>query len=154
MLKAFSVFAVGILLVASAWAQNPCSNEPVKVTVVVILATEEGNHIDKKLTAIAEEVRMKNPTLKSFYLKSMAAKSLSPGEKVSFPSVDNKSVLVMVKHGADKDNRVGLAVTAPNQGEIVYTTSCGKFLPIVTRYQTSKRERLILAVRVQPCKGD
>jgi hypothetical protein len=44
-----------------------------------------------------------------------------------------------------------LAVTPPLQGEIVYGCACGKFLPIITRFQTRDGERLILAVRVEPC---
>jgi hypothetical protein len=70
-----------------------------------------------------------------------------------FELVDGKTVTVVVKQSADKENRVGVAVTAPDQGEIVYRTVCGKFLPIVSRYQTKAGERLILAVRVQPCNG-
>lgn len=126
----------------------------VKVTVVVILASEKGNFVDKQLKAIAEEVQKLNPQLNSFHLKSMTSKSLAPDDKVSFPLIDDRAALVVVKHGADMNNRVGVAITAPNQGEIEYRTVCGKFLPIVTRYHTKTRERLILAVRVQPCLGD
>ena len=57
-----------------------------------------------------------------------------------------------MRHGADSKNRVGLTMKAPLQGEIQYTTCCGKFFPIVTRYQTKDKEVLILAIRVQPCK--
>lgn len=126
----------------------------VKVTVVVILATEEGAKVDKRLKHIAEEIQKLNPSLKSFELKSMTDKSVKPNEKVNFNLVDAKTALVVVKHAADDANKVGLAVTAPGQGEIVYSTICGKFLPIVTRYETKKGERLILAIRVQPCKGE
>ena len=134
----------------------PChdENDPVKVTLVVILASEEGNTIDPRLKDIAAEVRKLNPNLKSFTLKHMENKSLKPGEKVSLKGVENKTVDLVIKHGADKDNRVSLAVVAPSMGEIEYQTVCGKFLPIVTRFQTKNRERLILAIRVQPCRGD
>lgn len=128
--------------------------EKVKVTVVVILAAEEGDFVDKRLKAIAEEVQKLNPQLKSFHLKSMTDKSLTPEEKASFPLVEDRSAALIVKHGADSENRVGVAITAPNQGEIEYRTVCGKFLPIVTRYQTKGKERLILAIRVQPCQGE
>ena len=95
-----------------------------------------------------------NPNLKSFKLKTMTCKSLQPGEKETFPLIDDKTADVIVKHGADKNNKVGLAIIPPDQGEIVYRTVCGKFLPIVTRCQTKCKNRLILAVRVQPCQGD
>jgi len=141
----------------------PCGQAPppeakndakkIKVTIVVILASETGSEVDKQLKGIAEEVRKLNPSLTNFKLKSWEAKSLAPDEKASFKLVDDKTAMVVVKHGADNENRVGLAVTAPGQSEIVYRCACGKFLPIVTRCQTKSNERLILAIRVQPCNG-
>jgi aromatic ring hydroxylase len=143
--------ALALSLISAAFAAAACPNAKVKVTVVVILAKDEGSDVDKRLTEIAKEIQKKDPSLKSFRIKKMMDKSLAADEKASFATVDDKTAQVIVKHGADKDNRVSLAVTAPNQGEIVYETVCGKFLPIVTRYQTKTKERLILAVRVQPC---
>jgi hypothetical protein len=131
-----------------------CPQAKVKVTLVVILATEEGNTVDKRLKNIAEEIQKLNPNLKSFHLRTMTDHSLTPGEKTDLPLVEKQKAVVLVKHGADKDNKVSLAITPPGQDEIVYSTVCGKFLPIVTRYHTKKKERLILAVRVQPCKED
>ena len=154
MAKFLAVCCLFVVL-AGAAAQAPCpGSQKVKVTLVVILATEEGNTVDKKLTAIAEEVKIKQPSLKSFRLKNMASQSLAVNEKSSFPLVDNKSVAITIYHSADKEKRVSLAVVAPDQGEIVYRCVCGKFLPIVTRYQTTGNERLILAIRVQPCKDE
>ena len=128
--------------------------EKVKVTLVVILASEQGNTVDKRLQNIAKEVRELNPNLKSFKLKTMTSRSLAPEEKGAFLCVDDKSTQIIVKHGADPNNRVKLAIIPPDQGEIEYRTVCGKFLPIITRYQTKSKERLILAIRVQPCNGD
>jgi hypothetical protein len=128
--------------------------DPVKVTLVVILASEAGDKIDPRLRDIAAEVQKVHPHLKNFTLKHMESKSLKYAEKVSLPAVENKKVDMVIKHGADKDNRVGIAVTAPSMGEIEYRSVCGKFLPIVTRYQTKSKELLILAIRVQPCRGD
>jgi hypothetical protein len=128
--------------------------DPVKVTVVVILASEEGNTIDPRLKAIAEEVRKKDPNFKSFALKSMEAKSLKPNEKIAWPLMENRKLDMVIKHGADKDNRISLNVTIPNMGEIEYQTVCGKFLPIVTRCKTKAGERIIVAIRVQPCRGE
>jgi hypothetical protein len=125
----------------------------VKVTVVTILATEKGDEVDKRLKGIAAEVQRLNPQLKGFKLVSMASKSLAVDEMSSFPLVDEQTAQVVIRHCADASNRVSLAVTPPRQGEITYRAACGKFLPIVTRYQTRDNERLILAVRVQPCNG-
>jgi hypothetical protein len=150
--------SLALVLACSWWAPlHACDGERVKVTLVVILASEEGSTVDPRLKAIAAEVRKLNPNLKSFRLKTMTSKSLDADEKASFPLFDGKMAQLTVKHCADKDNRVVLAITAPHQGEIVYRTVCGKFLPIVTRCQThgdQPRERLILAIRVQPCQGD
>lgn len=147
-----SAMALGVFsLAGSACGPKPAN---VKVTVVVILASEEGTTVDKRLTHIAAEIKKLKPELKSFELKSMIDRSVPPGDKVRFDLVDDQKVLIVVKHGADDSNKVGLAVTAPNQGEIVYSTVCGKFLPIVTRYETKMKRRLILAIRVQPCKGE
>lgn len=153
MTKAVALLSLVVVLAASP-AQDPCPGQRVRVTLVIILASEQGDTVDEKLTAIADEVRIKNPNLKSFHLKSMATRSLAPNEKTIIELVDNKSVAITVKHGADKEKWISLAVTAPDQGEIVYRSVCDKFLPIVTRYRTKNKERLILAIRVQPCKGE
>jgi hypothetical protein len=142
------------LIFSSVFAQDPCPGQKVSVTLVVILAGEKDSTVDPRLKAIADEVRLKYPHLTSFRLKSMSTKSLVANDKTLIPVVDNRDVAVTIKHGADAEKRVCLAVTAPDQGEIVYRSVCGKFLPIVTRYQTKSRELLILAIRVQPCKDE
>lgn len=145
-----SLAALG-LMTACAVQLGACPNEKVKVTLVVILASEHGDFVDKRLKDFAREVQEKYPTYKSFKIKKMTNKSMAPAEKALFKLVDDKSAQIIVKHGADKNNRVSLAVTAPDQGEIDYRTVCGKYLPIVTRYQTKDKERLMLAIQVQPC---
>lgn len=156
LIRIFSCVILFASLAATA-SSCPCDGvkDPVKVTVVVILASEEGSTIDPRLKAIAQEVQKLHPMLKSFTLKHMESKSLKPGEKVSMPLVENRKLDMVVKHGADKDNRISLAIHIPNvMGEIEYQTTCGKFLPVVTRSKTKAGERLILAIRVQPCRGD
>lgn len=144
--------ALGMMcLLAPPQAVPAADADKVKVTLVVILAGEEGKDVDPALQQIADEVRKLNPQLQRFRLKSMTNRDVAENEKVIFPLVEGKKVEVIVKHGADRESRVGLAVTPPEQGEIVYRSVCGKFFPIVTRYQTKSRERLILALRVQPC---
>lgn len=149
-----SITSFILLLSALCAGQQGDPKEKVKVTLVVILASEGTPEVDQRLAKIAPEIQRRNPNLKRFQLKSINCRSLAVDEKASFNLVDDKKARVIVKQSADKSNRVGLAVTAPDQGEIVYRTVCGKFLPIVTRYQTKMKERLILAIRVQPCNGD
>lgn len=146
----WSIAAVALL---AALRLSACEGDArCNVTILVILATERGDFIDPLLKDFAKEVQVKYPHLKSFKIKTMIKKSLSQDEKSDIKLVDDKSAQIVVKHGADKSNKISLAITAPDQGEIVYRTVCGKFLPIVTRYQTKAKERLILAIDVKPCK--
>ncbi len=176
------VAALLALLAGPAHAQD---GKKIKVTVVVILANDRSDEVDPRLKCIADEVRKFVPSLRGFTLASMACKSLAVNEKAAFPLVEEQAAEVVIHHCVDKNNRVCLGLTPPWQGEIVYRTVCGKFLPIVTRYHTREyipppivvralgtlpaphgagvaaalladsrtRDRLILAVRVQPCTG-
>jgi hypothetical protein len=124
----------------------------IKVTVVTILASTQCAKVNKQLKCIAEEVRKKNPAFKGFELWSMECKSLAVDEKWTCKLVDGQEAQIVIHKGADKDNQVELKIKAPLQGDIVYGTVCGKFLPIITRYQTKKKqERLIIAIMVKPC---
>jgi hypothetical protein len=123
----------------------------VKVTVVTILASTQKEFVDERLKCIAQEVQKKNPSLKGFELHSMECKSLAVNEKWTCKLVDGQEARIVIHKGADKDNQVELKIKAPKQGDIVYGTVCGKFLPIVTRFKTKSKERLIIAVMVKPC---
>lgn len=125
----------------------------VRVSVVAILASESGNKIDPRVACIAREVRKLHPKLTSFRLAKMTCKSVAVAATDDFALVANQHAAVTVLNAACKDHRVQLKVTPPTLGEITYTTCCGKFFPIVTRYQTRNQEWLIVAVRVQHCKG-
>jgi hypothetical protein len=144
-----------LVLVLCVGGTPPMAERPkrVKVTMVAILASDRNSDVDPRLKHIAAEIRKMNPQLKGFKLVSMANKSLPVDEKAVFPLVDDQVAQVVIRQGADENNRVILAVTPPRQGELTWSSACGKFLPIVTRYQTEGKERLILAVRVQPCNG-
>ncbi len=148
--------STAILLLAGSVdpEECPCAEEKVNVTVIVILASENGSDVEKRLSAVAKEVRTKCPKLTNFELKSIAYKALVVDEKTMFATVDKKEIAVTIKRATDDENKVSLAVVAPEQGEIVLRCICGKFLPIITRYQTRNNERLILAIRVESCKGD
>jgi hypothetical protein len=143
------VFLTGLACQPDAVPQT----KNVKVTLVVILASEEPVHVDKQLVHIAKEVQKKRPELKCFKLKCMSAQSLPVNTPATFNLVDKQTAEVVILQPADAKNRVILGVKPPLQGKFEYETVCGKFLPIVTRYETQKDERLILAIRVQPCNG-
>lgn len=133
-------------------AHSACQVEQVRVTLVVILANDRDNKVDAMLTCLAQEVRKKRPDLTGFKEINQTCKSVAVGKDETFELVENQNGVVSVRHGADAKNRVCLKVKAPGAGEITYSTACGKFFPIITRYQTKKNETLILAIRVEPCK--
>jgi hypothetical protein len=144
---------LGLAVLACLVAFLPADDagKKVKVSLVTVLATTRDEPVDPRLTCVAREIRKKNPELKGFQLVHMACASLAPGAKAKFQLVEGQEALVVVERGADKDNKVQLQVRAPLQGEVVYVTVCGKFLPLVTRYKTKKDDLLILCVMVRPC---
>jgi len=111
----------------------------VEVTVVVILASERCVYIDPRLKDIATELRKEEPSLTGFTLVSMTKLPLAAEEKGKFACVEDAFVQVVVNNCKDDNNKVCMIVTAPLQNEIKYKTVCGKFLPLVTRYQTKER---------------
>jgi len=125
--------------------------EKIKVTVVAILATERNDKVEDELKCIAKEVQKKHPNLKGFKVATQSCQSVAVGEKVMFPLAEKKEAEIVIKHGADKDNWVGLSVHPTDHGEIAYRAVCGKFLPIVTRCKTKNKDVIVIAIRVQPC---
>jgi hypothetical protein len=129
-----------------AAGENP--KETVRVTVVTILATDQNEQVDPKLKWIARVVKKSEPQLTGFRLAQMTQVALPVGGQHKFPLVEREVAEVTVQQGTEAQNKVSLKVKAPQMGEIVYSTACGKFFPIVTRYQTQDKERLIVAVMV------
>lgn len=141
---------------SSAPADPPAAPSPrrVKVSVVVILASEKDDKVERKLEDISREVRKMHPRLKGFRLGPLAAQALAVGEEGSFRLVEEQRASVTVQRAVDKNGRVRITISPPQMGEITYSTPCGKFLPIVTPFRTRANELLILAVRVQPCNRE
>jgi hypothetical protein len=145
---------VVLLLLASTSQACACAGEKVRVTVVIILASETGNKVDPKLKCIAREVRKTYPKLSAFHLAKISCQSLPVGQKETIRLVDRQQAVVTVLQGANHENRIRLQVHPPLMGEITYDTVCGKFLPIVTPYHTKKKTRIILAICVRTCHQD
>jgi len=154
LLRVLGLFAaLAVLASTAAVQQEKPAGRRIRVTVLVVLASEKSDMIDPRVKCIAEEVRKRNPQLKGFQLGPIRQESLAVDQVATFQLGEGHTAVVVVKKAACAKNRVELAVIPPCQGEIVYQTVCEKFLPIITRCQTKNQERLILAVRVQPCKG-
>jgi hypothetical protein len=151
----WSLLALILLLASSAaWASDP--NKParkVRVSVLVIYATEKDDKIDAKLACIAREVRKTHPKLTGFRMGKLSSKSLTVGAGDKFDLPEEQKACVMVQRAADNMDRVRLKVGPPSMGEITYSTPCGKFLPILTPFRTKTGEVVLIAVRVQPCGG-
>ena len=144
----------GLGLLAFLFAALPArSEEKVRVAVITILASEKDDHVDHKLECIARQVRLKCDKLKGFRCAKMTCKSVAVGDQERFDLGADQTATITIKQGADEANRVELKVAPPQMGEITYTSACGKFFPIVTRVRTKNNDLIILAVRVQPCRG-
>jgi hypothetical protein len=148
--------AVAALAFLSAWPTDEApvgAARRVRVSVVVILASEREDAVDNKLKCIGDEVRKMHPKLTGFRMAKVFYRSLPVGARSTFRLPGGEVAEVAVERGADGKGRVRLKVSPPRMGEIAYSTPCGKFLPIITPVRTKKNELLILAIRVQPCPG-
>jgi hypothetical protein len=147
-------FLVAIFAIALLIARAPAcgAGDEVKVTVVAVLATSKNKNVDAKCACLAREVQKKEPNLTGFQIKRCTCKELAVGDQFKFPLVDDQVMEVSIQRGKGKDDRIGLTAKPPLGGEIVYDSCCGKFFPLMTRYQTKNGEQLIIAIRVQCCK--
>jgi hypothetical protein len=146
-----------LLVLLLLFVQVPAgADEPVsvKVTVVTILASTDKNaKVDKRLAEVAAAVQQQNPELIGFRFGPETCKSVEIGKEETFDLVDDVKATVLVQQGYDKKGRVGLKVKPPQLNEITYSTCCHKYFPLVTPYETKeKKERVIVAVMVCPCK--
>jgi hypothetical protein len=126
----------------------------VKVTVVVILATDRNTEVDPKIKCIADEVQKlpAHKNLTGFRQARMTTHAVEVGKASSFDVVEDQKVGVTVLEAADQEGKVRLTVAAPKLvGDITYSTACGKCLPIVTSQKTKDHELVIIAVMVKPC---
>lgn len=149
-MKYWMTALAGCLLgAATAVAEDPPKN--VSVSVVAILASKTSDEIDPRLKDIAKEIRKKNIDFKGFRVGKITCKSIPVNAAEAFELVADQKASIIVLKPADRDNRIQLKISPPKVGDITYTTTCGKFFPIMTTYQTPNGESLIIAVRVQPC---
>jgi hypothetical protein len=143
------LLALAALLAAGAAARP---EEPVKVTVVAVLASDKHSQIDPKLQDLARQVQKRDPTLTGFRVGRITCLPLKVGQKETFPLTDDASAEVTVLQPEGKEQKPRLSIKPPQMGEFVIETCCGKFFPVFTRCRTEKeQEQVILAVMVKPC---
>ena len=143
-----------IAVALAAGSGDPCDgSKPVRVTVVVVLASSETSHVDAKLKELAREVRKREPGLTGFRVVAARQKSIPVGKGHTFELTDKQTLKVQIDRPKGKDGRVGLTIRPPGLGEITYTCACDKFFPVVTPHTTADGERLIVVVMAKPCTG-
>ena len=73
------------------------SPRKVRISVVVILASETDDKVDKKLECIAREAVKLHPKLKGFRLEKLSCKSLPVGKADNFTLVENQETSITVR---------------------------------------------------------
>lgn len=121
----------------------------IRVTVLAILATDKNKEVEKELMEIAKEVQKKEPSLTGFKIDRTSTKLMKIGQKEKFPLTEETEVVVILKE--EEDHRISITIKPPTVGAISYSCCCGKYFPVITRYQTKDQSRLIIAVMVKPC---
>jgi hypothetical protein len=125
--------------------------EEIRVTVVALLATTHKNaQVDPQLAELAKEVQKKDPSLVGFRLERLNSKAVPVGGKESFQLVDKEVAVVCIKE-CGKDDKPCIKVKPSHVDDILCSLCCGKYWPIMTNYQTKKKERLIIAIMVETC---
>src|SRR5713226_5701882 len=101
---------LGWLMLVAGFFQAAAQSraQEVRVTVIVILASDKNKEVDCQLKCLAQEIQKKEPKLSGFRLGDTTCKSVALDKKEAFKLVDKEEAIVTVRHGADKNNRVGL----------------------------------------------
>ena len=127
------------------------TGDPVRVTVVIVLATSENDVVDPKLKDLAKEVRKRDPRLTGFKLVATDSRSVRVGGEVTIPLTDKQVLGVKVEKQKDAHGRISLTLDPPGMDPVTYACACDKFFPVVTPHRTKKDEVLIVAVMAKPC---
>ena len=126
---------------------------PVKVTLVVVLASTTDDKINPKLATLAKEVQKRDEEFIGFIISDTLVQSIPIGESHSFRLPEKQTATVIATKGKDKDGRIELTVKLPGLDAVTYTCVCDKFFPIVTPYQLKTGETVLVAIQAKPCTG-
>jgi hypothetical protein len=148
------MLAVAAFVVAACGSRCECQPEPaqpIRITVVTVLATAANTTVDMRLKELAAEIQKRDPALTGFRFHASDAKSLAPGDSATFELVDRQKLQVKVERPRDENGRVALKIRPPGLGEVSYTCTCDRYFPVVTTHRTREGETLIVAVMARPC---
>ncbi len=129
------------------------AGKPVRVTVVVILASTQHDTINPKLKTLAMEVKKRNAEFTGFKIAATLDKSIAVGGSHKFALPQMQTATVTVSTGKDKDGRIEIGVELPGLDKVTYTCVCDKFFPIVTPFKLDSGETLMVAIQAKPCTG-
>jgi hypothetical protein len=141
-----------VLAVLVAAASPARGEEEIRVCVVSIIATQSNDKVHPKLERLAREVQKTHPELTGFRVARVSRQSMAVGGKKDFELIEKQLATITLDPPADKDKPYRIKVTPPQMGEITYTSTCGKYLPILTPFRTKENDVLIIAIRVSPCQ--
>lgn len=143
--------AVPVVPLLLLFAPPGPAEERVRVTVVVVLATDADMTVDPALVELARQVRKREPKLTGFRVHAAEAKSLRVGETATFELAERQEMAVTVNRPKDARGQITLTIKPPGLENITYGCACDKFFPVVTPYRTRTGEVLIVAVMARPC---
>lgn len=126
-------------------------DDPVRVTVVIVLATTENKTVDPRLKELAKEVQKRDPKLTGFKLVATECKSVPVGGAETITLTDKQKLDLQVDKAKDANGRISLTLNPPGMDAVTYACACDKFFPVVTPYRTKGGEQLIIAVMAKPC---
>lgn len=140
-----------VVLTVYLFAACPPTDDPVRVTVVIVLATTENATIDPKLNELAKEVQKRDPKLTGFRIVATECKSIPVGGNATISLTDKQELKVLVDKSKDENGRISLTLNPPGMDAVTYACACDKFFPVVTPHRTKSGEQLIIAVMAKPC---
>ncbi len=139
-------------VVLTAYLLVACpTDDPVRVTVVIVLASTEHTTIDPKLKELAKEVQKRDPKLTGFKLVATECKSIPVGGNATISLTDKQVLKLQVDKAKDEQGRISLTLKPPSMEAVTYACACDKFFPVVTPHRTKSGEQLIIAVMAKPC---
>ncbi len=142
-----------LVLATFLFVSCKADEQPVSVTVVIVLATDQNSNIDPKLKELAKEVQKRDPKLTGFKLVATECKSIPVGESATINLTDKQVMKTTVNQAKDENGRITLTLNPPGMDAVNYACACDKFFPVVTPHRTKNGEQLIIAVMAKPCTG-
>ncbi len=139
-----------LVLVAYMFVACP-TEDPVRVTVVIVLATADNTTVDPKLKELAKEVQKRDPKLTGFKLVATECKSIPVGGNTTISLTDKQELKMKVDQSKDEKGRISLTLNPPGMDAVTYACACDKFFPVVTPHRTKAGEQLIIAIMAKPC---